>query len=145
LRKKTKLLAVLSVGLMILGGLSGCATPVSKVTSATITRSLERHTGKPLDPSDTFTTNVPKIYCAFKLSAPAGTKVRARWAVLKGECLTPQRLVNVEMTLPGRMNTRWFYFFITRPKEGWSAGSYQVTVDLDEKEAVTLPFIVVAP
>jgi len=106
---------------------------------------LERDTGRPLDASDTFTTNVPKIYCAFKLSAPAGTKVSARWAVLKGERLTAEKLVNVEMTLPGNMRTRWFFFFITRPKKGWPLGSYQVSVDLDDKEVVTLPFTVVAP
>ena len=138
-------LAMLSVGLMILGGLSRCATPVNKLTDATITRSLERYTGKPLEASDTFTTNVPKIYCAFKLSAPAGTKVTARWAVLKGECLTPNKFASVEMTLPGRMRTRWFSFFITRPKKGWSVGNYQVTVDVDDKEVVTLPFTMVAP
>jgi hypothetical protein len=106
---------------------------------------LERDTGRPLDASDTFPTNVPKIYCAFKLSAPAGTKVSARWAVLTGECLTAKKLANVEMTLPEKMRMRWFYFFITRPKKGWPVGTYQVSVDLGDKEVVTLPFTVMAP
>lgn len=110
-----------------------------------ITRDLERDTGRPLDASDTFTTNAQKIYCAFKLSIPAGTKVSARWAVIKGERLTAEKRVNVEMTLPGNMRTRWFYFFIIRPPKGWPVGTYQVSVNLDDREVVTLPFTMVAP
>ena len=90
-----RLLAVLSVGIMRLGSLSGCDAPISKLTDATIARNLERHTGKPLEVSDTFTMDVPKIYCAFKLSAPANTKISARWALAKGDGLTPKKLVSV--------------------------------------------------
>ena len=53
--------------------------------------------------------------------------------------------MSVEMILPGSMDTRWVSFFISRPKNGWPVGSYQVTVTLDDKEVGTLPFTVVAP
>lgn len=96
-------------------------------------------------PQILFRRTYQKIHCAFKLSAPAGIKVSARWAVFPGGCLTAEKLANVEVTLPEKMRTRWFYFFITCPKQGWPVGSYQVSVDLGDKEVVTLPFTVVAP
>ncbi len=124
---------------------TGCitvhTTPTSKQVSlseATMCRSVDAEY-RPLDKTDVFVHDVPKIYCSVKVSnAPPDTEVKAQWIYVQGE---REELINkVLVETPGTVRgTKYLAFEITQG-QGFPVGDWVVKFFLDGKEKLTVPF-----
>ncbi len=140
---------ILVVALCILGGFAairmvgdeGSSTsPVASLSEPTMTRSINKTTAEPMEPTDVFTPDTPVIYFTVKLSgARPDTEVKARWIYVRGEAAMTNHLLNETSGIFG--GTRYLSFSLTYDTD-WPKGEYEVVLYLDGKEKLTVPFFV---
>ena len=124
------------------GGGFGFATSTGKasLSNATMCQSVDLETGEPIEPSDTFTSDTPWIFCSVKLSnAPSGTEVSAEWLYIKQEAKgeTSYLVADWSTTTEG---TYYIPLSIARPANEWPRGDYKIVLYLNEKETLNVPF-----
>lgn len=129
---------------MLLVSVAGCQFE-AKVTSAslseaTMCKSVDPQTKRPIEKTDVFPVDSPEIFCSVKLSnAPANTQVKAVWVYIQGENkdLKNHTINEYSLTADG---TRYISLSLTRPTKGWPVGDYVVKLSVDGKEKLTAPF-----
>lgn len=104
-----------------------------------MSKQVEPTEKSPIDVTDTFTADVPVVYCTAKLSrAPAGTVIKAEFFYLEGG---EQKIAEFEM--PNVEGTRYVSFKLNPPPTGWPLGQYKTVVHLDGKPRGETSFTVV--
>jgi hypothetical protein len=137
-------LAALAVASMLLGSLAGCECQASYssayLSEATMCKSVDAHQ-RPIDKTDIFSANDPKIYCSVKLSnAPDDTEVKAVWVIVQGE-FQGQSLTNytADEASVKAGGTKYASFYLSQTK-GFPTGDWAVKLFLNGKEELTVPF-----
>ena len=148
MKKKRFLLAaiaVLTVGLLALP-LMSCSAEVSfttaKLSEATMAKGVDETTLKPVEKTDTFSTDTPEIFLSAKFSnAPSETEIASEWIYVEGEIadLKDYLIDTVSVEVSG---TDYLYFSMPVPDQGWPRGQYQVVLYIDGEEAETVSFTV---
>jgi hypothetical protein len=156
-RAFTVVLAALAIAAILLGLLAGCgwgagargyiSTPLgganyssASLSEATMCKSVDAQ-GRPVDKTDIFSINDPKIYCSVKISnAPTDTEVKSVWIVLQGE-FQGQSLTNYTvLELSGRVSGTAYSTFYASQTDGFPKGDFIVKLFLDGAEKLTVPF-----
>lgn len=133
------LLALMTILATSLIGCS-CSASTASLSEATMCRSVDPQTKKPVAKADFFTPDSPEIICSVKVSnAPLDTKVTAVWVYIQGEVEDLENYEIDEYSLVGS-GTRYLSFSLTRSDKGWPLGDYAITLLVDEKERMTIPF-----
>lgn len=128
--------------------LAGCTGEVGFPTSsgkaslsnATMCKSVDLETGEPIEPSDTFSTTTPLIFCSVKVSnATLDTKISAEWLYLRqGDSdETGLLIADWNTTTEG---THYIPLSVTSPENGWPTGDYKVVLYLDDNEKTSVTF-----
>ena len=109
-------------------------TAGASLSEATMCKSVDAKTAKPIEKADVFAPNTPIIYCSVKLSnAPPNTEVKAQW-IYKNTNTVLFEDVGMES------GTYYLAFFLQPPKAGWAKGDYIVKLFLNGKETLSVPF-----
>lgn len=134
--------------LTLAGGLflTSCSGEVSFTTAnlseITMAKSIDANTFKPIERTDTFSTNAPKMFLSAKFSnAPSGTEITSEWIYVKGEDkdLSNFTIDTASVNVEG---TNYLYFSLETPDAGWPKGQYKVILYIDNEEVSTVPFVV---
>ncbi|MBE9512929.1 MAG: hypothetical protein IMY77_02590 [Chloroflexi bacterium] len=143
--------AILTVGiitasLLLAVPLSGCQGEVGFTTAslgdATMCKSVDETTMKPIEATNVFTPDTPVICCSVKLSnAPDDTEVKAEWIYVEGETEGMSNYLIDEVSVIAE-GTRYLGFSLPRPDTGWPRGGYKVVLYVDGKEAKSVSFSV---
>lgn len=144
---KTRISLVLVVifvaGLFVIN--TGCEGTVSfttaNITDTVMAKGVDTEK-RPVNPTSTFTTDVPEIYCSAKMNnAPADTKVTGKWIYISGEIkdTTNYEIDSATLAIEG---TRYFKMSLSKPTNGWPKGSYKLVLLIDGKESVSVPFTI---
>jgi len=145
-KKHFSLIAILLVLTALLVSSAGwaCKAPIASFSEATMCRSVDQQTKRPVEKSDVFHTDATVIYCSVKVSnAPPETKATAVWIYIQGEVEDLQNHEFSKYSLMGS-GTRYLSFSITQPNNGWPVGDYAVKLLLNDEEQLTVPFKVEA-
>ena len=134
---------VQSVQFKIQGEAASSAATLSDVTMCT---SLDLLTNKPLDKTDIFPNDISIIFCSIKLNnADFNTAIKARWTYVSGEMENFKGKTIYEPTRKAE-GLEYISFSIgMAPGKQLPIGQYNITLFVDGKEQVNVPFSVVAP
>ncbi len=134
---------VISVSTLPLGGCSGeMSFTTAKLSEATMCLGVDADS-MPVNPTDTFGSTTPEIFCSVKLSnAPEDTEILSEWVYVKGALagVTDYVIDSVPVTTDG---TRYLVFSLAIPTDGWPVGEYQLNLYIDGKESLSVPFTVI--
>jgi len=122
--------------------IAGCEVSVSTaaLSDAVICSSVDPQTAKPVEKSDVFSPEASEIFCSVKLShAPEDTQVTIEWYYVKGEVeeLTNHKVSDYSLKTDG---TKYVYFSISKPDNGFPKGDYTCNLFLNGKEKIIVPF-----
>jgi len=144
---KTTIICALMVMLVL--PLSACQSdgigfPTSSgkvsVSNATICKSVDLETGEPIEPTDTFTSETPLIFCSVKISnATLDTRISAEWLYLRQETGDETGLLIADWSTTTE-GTHYIPLSIMRPENGWPLGDYKLVFYLNDKEVLSVPF-----
>ncbi len=123
-----KLLYLGLMGVLVLVGCSGEYNS-AKISEIKICTQIDPTYKSPIDPSDKFSPDTPKIFCTAKLSnAPEGTSVLAEFYYLEqGEAKV------AEKKLTDLSGTRYVSFVLAPSAAGWPRGKYKAVLSLNDK------------
>jgi pSer/pThr/pTyr-binding forkhead associated (FHA) protein len=114
----------------------------ASLSEATMCRSVDSQTAKPVEPADVFTPDEQAINCSVKLSdATSGTKITARWVYIRGEAKDIINTVIHEETRIESENT-YLVFSMPRPETGFTKGSYVVRLYIYDTQQFSVPFTI---
>lgn len=108
--------------------LTGCGSKAPKLSEITSSTDLEPAYKSPVNETDRFTPQSPVIYVTAKISkAAAGSRVKGEFYYLEeGEKKFAEfQTGEVE-------GTRYVFFELTPPENGWPAGEYKAVVSLND-------------
>jgi hypothetical protein len=125
----------------------GETTPsAATLSDATMCTSLDLLTDKPLDKMDVFPNDISKIFCSVKVNnGDFNTVIKARWTYVSGELekMKGQTIYEPTAKAEGR---KYISFSIgMQPGKTLPNGQYNITLFVEGKEQVNVPFTVVAP
>ena len=134
--------------MLILIPLSGCRSLISlaggappSVDAVVMCRGVDSD-GAPVNPTTTFSPDTPEIFCSVKLSnAPANSRARAEWIYREGE-LEGVRDYLIDMYTITTEGTRYIYFSLSIPDDGWPQGIYELVLYMNDKRMEAVPFTV---
>lgn len=112
----------------------------SSLSNAVMCTSVDLETGEPIEPTNTFTTTTPIIFCSVKVSnATPDTMISAEWLYLReGDTDETGLLVaDWNTTVEG---TQYIPLSITRPENGWPQGHYRLIFYLQDEQALSTSF-----
>jgi hypothetical protein len=114
-------------------GLPGASSSPS-LSNAKTCKSVDPQTGEPIEATNTFTNDIPEIFCSARLSnAPSGTEIKSEWIYVQEDLLIDTWSTSAE-------GTRYLSSSITRPDSSWPTGDYKVILYLDGKEVASVSF-----
>ena len=114
----------------------------ASLSEATICRSVDSQTAKPVDPTGVFRPDTQTIYCSVKLSnANSNTEITARWVYIRGGAKDIINTVLLEEVREESENT-YLAFSMPRPETGFAKGSYVVRLYINDTQQFSVPFIV---
>ncbi len=128
--------------------LAGCTGEIGFPTSsgkaslsnATMCKSVDLETGEPIEPSDTFSTTTPLIFCAVKVSnVTPDTKISAEWLYLRQGANDETGLLIADWNTTTE-GTHYIPLSIMSPENGWPTGDYKIVLYLDGNEKTSVPF-----
>lgn len=127
--------------------IEGEATPsAATLNDVTMCTSLDLLTGKPLDKVDVFPSDISKIFCSMRIDkGDFNTTVKARWTYTSGELenLKGKVIYEPETKAEGR---EYISFSIgMEPGKQLPTGQYNITLFVDGREQVKVPFTVIGP
>ena len=94
-------------------------------------------------PTDTFDTNVPKLYAFFKTKGSTkGDKLRAVWIAEDVGDAAPKNTKIDEASLTADQDNFFGAFSLSKPTEGWPEGSYRVDIYNGDKVANSAKFTI---
>lgn len=109
-----------------------CSFSTAGIRDATLCKSVTDKT-EPVNPTTTFATDDKVIHCVVTLgSAPDGTKVRARWSVVKVAGEDPNKKV-AETDISTKSGQNVIDFTLTAAGAGLPQGDYKVDLFLNPK------------
>ncbi len=125
----------------------GETTPsAATLSDATMCTSLDLLTNKPLDKIDVFPSDISTIFCSVKVNkGDFNTNIKARWTYVSGELenLKGKTIYEPAIKAEGR---EYISFSIgMQPGKQLPIGQYNVTLFVENKEQVNVPFTVVSP
>jgi len=141
--KKSPLLiaSIIIASLLLAISLTACEVTTASLSEATMCRSVDSDM-RPIDATDTFTTDTPEIFCSVKLSsAPPDTEVKAEWIYVQGELEDTENFLIDDYSLTAE-GTLYISFSLTKPEAEWPKGEYKVILYVDGKEKLNVPFTV---
>ena len=112
----------------------------TSLSNAVMCTSVDLETGEPIEPTDTFTTTTPLIFCSVKVSnATPDTMISAEWLYLREGDTEETGLLIADWnnTIEG---THYIPLSITRPENGWPKGDYRLIFYLGDKKALSTSF-----
>ena len=110
------------------------------VSNATICKSVDLETGEPIEPTDTFTSETPLIFCSVKISnATLDTRISAEWLYLRQGTGDETGLLIADWSTTTK-GTHYIPLSIMRPENGWPQGDYKLVFYLNDKEVLSVPF-----
>jgi hypothetical protein len=110
------------------------------LSEATMCKNINPQTHQPLDKTDTFSPDTAVINLTVKLSnAPPDTEVNTQWTYVKGEGVTNYQMGEYSVKTDG---TRYISFSLDAPDKGFPRGDYAVTLQVNGKTKMTVPFSV---
>ena len=136
------LVAVLAFPLAGCTGGVGFPTSSGKasLSNATMCKSVDLETGEPIEPSDTFSTTTPLIFCSVKVSnATPDTKISAEWLYLQQGANDETGLLIADWNTTTE-GTHYIPLSIMSPENGWPTGDYKIVLYLDGNEKTSVPF-----
>ncbi len=124
--KKILFFAIISTGILI----NSCSVTSAKLTDVKMCESIEGNTcGTDVT---SFTKDTPIIYCSCVLkNAPDATKVKFSWYYLEGK---EQLIDDVELSSPASGSNHQMQSSLSKPNNGWPAGSYKVVIQIMEAD-----------
>ncbi len=138
-----KKLFIWAVGLLVLmamlvTALAGCqgsfSVSTASLSEATMCKSVDPKTARPIEKADVFAPDTPIIYCSVKLSnAPPDTEVKAQWVYL-----TKSKVLYEDVGTES--GTYYLGLKLQAPQSGWPLGDYAVKFFIDGNEKLTVPF-----
>ena len=139
---KSTILSIIMCGLICV--FNGCKGDVSfstaSLSEATICISVDTTTGQAVEKGDVFTTDTAEIFCSVKLSnGPDETQILAQWIYIKGdlEGVTDHKINETSLAADG---TKYLWFSISQPDNGFPKGDYACKIFLNGKEKFSVPF-----
>ena len=154
MNKKYRLTVIASLLLvaiiMLLGSCTnGAGTSTGTITEITMAKNLTPD-GRPVDPTNTFTTDTKDLYLSFKISGyPVGTKIEADWIYVGGdpdaELTTGKNYVAEKQTATVQKRSSGYTGTVySRPNipgyELWPKGDYKVVLYVDGVEKGSTTF-----
>jgi hypothetical protein len=112
----------------------------TSISNATMCTSVDLETGEPIEPTDTFATTTPLIFCSVKVSkATPDTMISAEWLYLRegDNDETGLLIADWNTTTEG---THYIPLSITRPENGWPQGDYKLVFYLEDEKALSTSF-----
>jgi len=145
-KKGFAVLSIVVLGLATVISLGGCQGEVSFTTAslsdATMCRSVDPETRKPVDTANVFSPDTPEIHCSVKLSnAPDETEVTSQWIYVQGEVEGLKNHKIAEYTLTSE-DTGYLSFSLTPSEKGFPRGEYLVRLSIEGEEKLNVPFSV---
>jgi hypothetical protein len=107
------------------------------ISDVAMTASVDR-AFKPLNKTNTFNTDTPRIYCTFRvINAPAGTVVTAEWIYKGTTGVEDQFIDSWTEFVEGNKNMA---MFMNLPARGRPIGEYEIILSIDGKPQGSIPF-----
>lgn len=144
MKKSALFIASVIVALLLMViSLTACEVSITtaSLSEATMCLNVDENM-RPIDATDVFTTDTPEIFCSVKLShAPPDTEVKAEWIYVEGELEDMENYLITDYTLTAD-GTKYLSFSVTKPDAGWPKGEYKITLYVEGKEKLSVPFTV---
>jgi hypothetical protein len=132
------------LAVLLIPGKEGSApqSTTASLIEATMCRSVDPQTAKPVEPAEVFPTDAEAIHCSVKLSdATSGIKITARWVYIRGEAKDIINTVLYEDIRTESGNT-YLSFSMPHPKTGFVKGNYVVRLFIYDTQLLSVPFTV---
>ena len=125
----------------------GETTPsAATLSDATMCTSLDLLTDKPLDKIDVFPNDISKIFCSVKVNNGGfNTVIKARWTYVSGELEKMKGQIIYEPTTKAEGREYISFSIGMQPGKTLPIGQYNITLFVEGKEQVNVPFTVVDP
>jgi hypothetical protein len=108
--------------------------------------SLDLLTNKPLDKIDVFPSDISKIFCSVKINkGDFNTVIKARWTYVNGELEDMKGKTIYEPTTKAEGREYISFSIGMQPGKQLPIGQYNITLFVENKEQLNVPFTVVAP
>jgi hypothetical protein len=114
----------------------------ASLSEATICRSIDSQTAKPVEPAGVFPPDAQAIHCSVKLSdATSDTEIVARWVYIRGEAKDIINTVQYE-EIKTESESTYLAFSMPRPETGFVKGTYVVRLYIYDIQQFSVPFTV---
>ncbi|MGD0854834.1 MAG: hypothetical protein ABSA18_03420 [Dehalococcoidia bacterium] len=125
----------------------GDVTPsAATLSDATMCTSLNLLTNEPLDKIDVFPSDISKIFCSVKVNnGDFNTVIKARWTYVSGELENMKGKIIYEPTTKAEGREYISFSIGMQPGKQLPKGQYNITLFVESKEQVNVPFTVVDP
>ena len=125
----------------------GETTPsAATLSDATMCTSLNLLTDKPLDKKDVFPNDISKIFCSVKVNnGDFNTAIKARWTYVSGELEKMKGQTIYEPTAKAEGREYISFSIGMQPGKTLPTGQYNITLFVEGKEQMNVPFTVVDP
>jgi hypothetical protein len=148
-------IGIVAVLVLATAAFSGCIfqKPTSEtgvISDVVLSTSVDSN-GRPVNPTNVFSSDAPGFYCSFKISGfPVGAKLQVQWIYMGGDpdvvAVTGQNYIaetqNAEITKEGRGYTYTIYAKPEIPDYTWPKGDYKVVISVDDIEKASTTFTV---
>lgn len=132
------------LAVLLIPGREGSApqSTTASLSEATMCRSVDPQTAKPVEPAEVFPPDTQAIYCSVKLSdATPDTEIIARWVYIKGDA---KDIINTVLLEDRRTESGSTYlaFSLPRTETRFVKGNYTVRLYIYDELQFSVPFIV---
>jgi hypothetical protein len=101
-------------------------------------------TNKPIDKINVFPNDISKIFCSVKVDkADFNTNIKARWTYVSGELDNMKGKIIYEPSTKAEGREYISFSIGMQPGKNFPIGQYNITLFVEDKEQVNLPFTVV--
>jgi pSer/pThr/pTyr-binding forkhead associated (FHA) protein len=132
------------LAVLLIPGREGGApqSTTASLSEATMCRSVDPQTAKPVEPVEVFTPDTEAIYCSVKLSdATPDTEITAHWVYIRGEA---KDIINTVLheDIRTESGSTYLSFSMPHPKTGFVKGNYVVRLLIYDTQQLSVPFTV---
>ena len=112
----------------------------TSLSNAVMCTSVDLETGEPIEPTNTFTTTTPLIFCSVKVAnATPDTMISAEWLYLREGDTDETGLLIADWNTTTE-GTQYIPLSITRPENGWPQGDYRLIFYLEDEQVLSTSF-----